>query len=183
MHFLFLCIVTALVSGVAAYVVRPLGIEPAQAIFATTELQLPNRAGKAERHTLMSGYSLRYLNFSPSLSEAWTTPSQPPNISGTSNGLLNNAQIAGIERRLRLTPQQAEHWPPVAAALRNIALQYFQRRQTQKRVAPKIDLKSPEVQRLIEAARPLIQQLREDQKREIRQLVRIIGLERVASYI
>jgi hypothetical protein len=42
---------------------------------------------------------------------------------------------------------------------------------------------SPEVQRLIETATPLILQLREDQKREVRQLVRIIGLQTIASQI
>jgi len=44
-------------------------------------------------------------------------------------------------------------------------------------------VKSPEVQRLIETAMPLIQQLSNDQKREVRQLVRIIGLETVAAQI
>ena len=44
-------------------------------------------------------------------------------------------------------------------------------------------MNSPEVQRLIEAAMPLIQQLSDDQKREVRQLVRIIGLETVALQI
>ena len=71
----------------------------------------------------------------------------------------------------------------MAAALRKIAAQHFQRRSTHKQVAPKIHVNSPEVQQLIEAALPLIQQLREDQKRELRQLVRIIGLDRIASLI
>jgi hypothetical protein len=39
------------------------------------------------------------------------------------------------------------------------------------------------VQRLIHAAMPLLQQLREDQKREVRTLVRVLGLTTVASYI
>ena len=104
-------------------------------------------------------------------------------MQGNSNGLLNDVQIAGIENRLRLTRQQSEHWPAVAAALRNIASQHFQRRSTHKNGAPKIHVNSPEVQQLIEAALPLIQQLREDQKREIRQLVRMIGLGTIASLI
>ena len=47
-----------------------------------------------------------------------------------------------------------------------------------------IDINSPEVQKLIWAAMPLLmRQLREDQKREVRKLVRVIGLEQVASQI
>ena len=46
-----------------------------------------------------------------------------------------------------------------------------------------IDVNSAEVQQLIWAAMPLLGQLREDQKREVRKLVRVIGLEQVASRI
>jgi len=71
----------------------------------------------------------------------------------------------------------------VAAALRDLGRKYFQPRRQRQNVAQKIDVKSPEVQRLIETAMPLIQQLSNDQKREVRQLVRIIGLEIVAAQI
>ena len=69
----------------------------------------------------------------------------------------------------------------MAAALRDVGRRYFQRRHYQK--AEKVDVDSPEVQRLIETATPLISNLSADQKREVRQLVRIIGLETVASRI
>jgi hypothetical protein len=46
-----------------------------------------------------------------------------------------------------------------------------------------IDVNSPEVQRLIWAAMPLLMRLREDQKREVRALARVIGMESVASQI
>ena len=46
-----------------------------------------------------------------------------------------------------------------------------------------IDPDSDEVQQLKSAAMPLLFQLREDQKKEVRALARIIGLERVASMI
>jgi hypothetical protein len=68
-------------------------------------------------------------------------------------------------------------------ALRDIGRRYFQPRHRHQNVARKIDVNSVEVRRLIEAAMPLILQLSEDQKREVRQLVRIIGLETVASQI
>ena len=46
-----------------------------------------------------------------------------------------------------------------------------------------IDPEAEEVQQLKSAAMPLLFQLREDQKREVRTLARIIGLEKVASMI
>ena len=131
--------------------------------------------------------SLQFQPFQLSLSRALalttTTPARHPIVQGNSNGLLYDAQIAGIENRLRLTRQQSEHWPAVAAALRKLAAQHFQHRSTRQSTAPKIHVDSPEVQQLMEAAVPLLQQLREDQKREIRQLVRMIGLATIASLI
>ena len=49
--------------------------------------------------------------------------------------------------------------------------------------APVTDVKSPEVQRLVQVSVPLIRELREEQKRELRQLARMIGLGKVASHI
>jgi hypothetical protein len=46
-----------------------------------------------------------------------------------------------------------------------------------------IDPDAAEVQQLKTAAMPLLVQLREDQKREVRLLARLIGLEQVASQI
>ena len=46
-----------------------------------------------------------------------------------------------------------------------------------------IDPEAAEVQQLKAAAMPLLFQLREDQKREIRTLARLIGLEKVAAAI
>jgi hypothetical protein len=98
--------------------------------------------------------------------------------------LLDDAQLAGIKGRLRLTAAQAEYWPAVEAALRELAR--TQLREGQIRYVngqPNIDVNSPEVQQLIWAAMPLLRQLREDQKREVRQLVRVIGLGAVAAHI
>ena len=46
-----------------------------------------------------------------------------------------------------------------------------------------IDPEAEEVQQLKSAAMPLLFQLREDQKREVRTLARLIGLEKVAALI
>jgi ABC-type transporter Mla MlaB component len=49
--------------------------------------------------------------------------------------------------------------------------------------ATAIDPDSEEVQQLKSAAMPLLFQLREDQKDEVRKLARVIGLDKVASAI
>jgi ABC-type transporter Mla MlaB component len=48
---------------------------------------------------------------------------------------------------------------------------------------PPIDPDAAEVQQLKSAAMPLLFQLREDQKSEVRSLARIIGLDKVAAMI
>jgi hypothetical protein len=97
----------------------------------------------------------------------------------SANGLLNDAQIAAIAGRLQMSPQQAQYWPPVAAALRDIGRRYFQ---PQNR-ARSIPLNSVEVKKLAAVALPLIAQLSEEQKREARILLRVIGFEKVAAEI
>jgi len=99
--------------------------------------------------------------------------------------LLDDAQIAALRSRLKLTPPQEEFWPAIEVTLRNVVQQHARRlRRTDPRHGtPQIDVNSPEVQQLIAAATPLIMRLSEEQKREVRQLARIIGLETVASRI
>lgn len=100
-------------------------------------------------------------------------------------GLLDDGQIAGIKSRLRLTPEQTEYWPAVETALRAVAKTQLRemRLKRHKNGKVNIDVNSPEVQQLIWSAMPLLKLLREDQKREVRRLVRVIGLEQVASQI
>ena len=98
--------------------------------------------------------------------------------------LLSDAQIATIKERLRLSPEQESYWPAVETALRAVARKIHATRQAAPHAtsAP-IDPDSAEVQQLKSAAMPLLFQLREDQKREVRTLARLIGLEKVASLI
>lgn len=95
--------------------------------------------------------------------------------------LLSDAQIAAIRSRLKLTPQQEPYWPAVEASLRKIAKTMHERRLAS--ASPPLDPESTEVGELRTAAMPLLTQLREDQKREVRALARIIGLEAVASQL
>ena len=98
--------------------------------------------------------------------------------------LLSDVQIAGIKDRLKLSSSQESYWPPVETALRAVARKIHAGRQANP-TAPgvPIDPESAEVQQLKSAAMPLLFQLREDQKNEVRSLARIIGLEKVASMI
>jgi hypothetical protein len=101
-----------------------------------------------------------------------------------SYALLSDAQIAGIKERLNLSPDQQSYWPAVESALRAVARKIHATRQADPHAtgAP-IDPDSDEVQQLKSAAMPLLFQLREDQKREVRSLARLIGLEKVAAQI
>lgn len=98
--------------------------------------------------------------------------------------LLSDIQIAGIKERLKLSSAQESYWPPVETALRAVARKIHAKRQTDPNAAGiPIDPEAEEVQQLKSAAMPLLFQLREDQKSEVRSLARIIGLEKVASMI
>ena len=98
--------------------------------------------------------------------------------------LLSDVQIAGIKDRLKLSSSQESYWPPVENALRAVARKIHAGRQTNPTASGvPIDPESAEVQQLKSAAMPLLFQLREDQKSEVRSLARIIGLEKVAAMI
>ena len=98
--------------------------------------------------------------------------------------LLSDVQIAGIKDRLKLSSSQESYWPPVESALRAVARKIHAGRQANPTAAGvPIDPDSAEVQQLKSAAMPLLFQLREDQKNEVRSLARIIGLEKVAAMI
>jgi hypothetical protein len=98
--------------------------------------------------------------------------------------LLSDVQIAGIKDRLKLSASQESYWPPVETALRAVARKIHAKRQADPNGAGiPIDPEAEEVQQLKSAAMPLLFQLREDQKSEVRSLARIIGLEKVASMI
>jgi hypothetical protein len=101
-----------------------------------------------------------------------------------SYALLSDVQIAGIKERLNLSSDQESYWPAVESALRAVARKiHATRKADPNATGTPIDPDAEEVQQLKSAAMPLLFQLREDQKQEVRTLARIIGLERVASMI
>jgi hypothetical protein len=99
--------------------------------------------------------------------------------------LLSDAQIAGIKERLKLSSSQEYYWPAVETALRAVAKKIHSTHQAGGAAngVPPIDPDSAEVQELKSAAMPLLFQLRDDQKEEVRKLARIIGLDQVAAAI
>jgi hypothetical protein len=118
-------------------------------------------------------------------------PAQPPKpklaakpAPQKSYALLSDAQIAGIKERLRLSSDQEYYWPAVESALRAVARKIHLTRQADPGATGlPIDPDAAEVQQLKSAAMPLLFQLREDQKQEVRTLARLIGLEKVAAQI
>jgi hypothetical protein len=98
--------------------------------------------------------------------------------------LLSDGQIATIKERLKLSSSQEYYWPAVETALRAVARKIHATRQANgKPGSMPIDPDSDEVQQLKSAAMPLLWQLRDDQKDEVRKLARLIGLDRVAAAI
>jgi hypothetical protein len=91
--------------------------------------------------------------------------------------ILNDAQIASIKARLKLTPDQQRYWPGVEAALRGIA---YKINKSGGKLAS-VDADGPEVQQLKSAAIPLIMMFSEQQKNEVRQLVQVMGLQKLAA--
>jgi hypothetical protein len=107
----------------------------------------------------------------------------PPTPAPHATGLLDDGQIAGLKGRLRLTSDQVEYWPAVEAALRDVVRKQLRGTRHVYGGKVNIDTNSPEVQKLIWAAMPLLMRLRDDQKSEVRKLARVIGLDQVAAQI
>ncbi len=98
--------------------------------------------------------------------------------------MLDDAQIASIKQRLRLTPDQEQMWPAVEAALRNIAYtraQQARRRGVSGDTTQVADIDPQSVQGLKSAAVPLIMSFDEEQKQEVRNLAHVMGLDQLAS--
>ncbi|MBC9877818.1 hypothetical protein G8O24_10750 [Bradyrhizobium sp. INPA01-394B] len=121
----------------------------------------------------------------PAVAEAPAKPKpvakpQPPKI----YSLLSDVQIAGIRDRLKLSSSQEYYWPSVETALRNVVRKISANKLSNPNGPNvQIDPNCDEVQQLKSAAMPLLFQLRDDQKEEVRKLARIIGLEKVAQQI
>jgi hypothetical protein len=96
-----------------------------------------------------------------------------------SNAVLNDSQIAGIKKRLALTPDQERYWPAVEAELRK--MEYSKKSaQSGSRMAS-IDTSKMDVEGLKSAGFPLVMSFSDDQRRELKSLAHLLGLESVMA--
>lgn len=95
-----------------------------------------------------------------------------------SNAVLNDAQIASIKRRLNLTPDQERYWPAVEAELRK--MEYAKRNAGGSRTAS-VDMSKVNVEGLKSAGYPLVMSFSDDQRRELKSLAHLLGLESVMA--
>lgn len=93
--------------------------------------------------------------------------------------LLNEAQIASIKERLKLTPEQQQLWPSVEAALRTVAWRGSRDKLDHKTAT--LDPKG--VENLINVLVPFVKKLREEQKDELRMIAHLMGLDHLASQL
>jgi hypothetical protein len=92
-----------------------------------------------------------------------------------SNAVLNESQIASIKRRLNLTAEQERYWPAVAAELRKME---YKRDRTQTAA---VDMSKVNVEGLKSAGYPLVMSFNDDQRRELKSLAHLLGLESAVS--
>jgi hypothetical protein len=95
-----------------------------------------------------------------------------------SNAVLNDSQIASIKKRLNLTPDQERYWPAVEAELRKME---YKKDKAQSTRTAQIDMTKVDVQGLKSAGFPLVMSFSDDQRRELKSLAHLLGLEGVMS--
>ena len=101
-----------------------------------------------------------------------------------SNAVLNESQLVSIKKRLNLTPDQERYWPAVEAELRKMEYtKTADNKSTQGTRAASIDISKVDVQGLKSAGFPLVMSFSDDQRRELRSLAHLLGLESVMSGI
>ena len=96
-----------------------------------------------------------------------------------SRQVLNDAQITSIKKRLGLTREQEQYWPAVEVALRQMA--WKKTSGDKKGETRTVDMSTVDVDGLKSAAFPLVMSFSDEQKRELRSLAHLLGLESVAS--
>lgn len=85
--------------------------------------------------------------------------------------VLDDAQIASLKQRLKLTAVQERRWSPVETELRTLE---WRRAGPGRNGAPTLDTAA--LLRLKDAFDKLMESLRDDQKREVRALMGIVGM-------
>jgi hypothetical protein len=137
-------------------------------------------AVEAEPPAAKTAASAAESNSSAKITLASAT-SKPVNVAPKhrSNAVLNDSQIASIKRRLALTPDQERYWPAVEAELRKME---YKKGQGGTRTAA-VDMSKVDVDGLKSAGFPLVMSFSDDQRRELKSLAHLLGLENVMSGI
>jgi hypothetical protein len=98
------------------------------------------------------------------------------------HAVLNDSQIASIKRRLNLTPDQERYWPAVEAELRKMEYSKGANgKSTQGTRMAQIDMSKVDVDGLKSAGFPLVMSFNDDQRRELKSLAHLLGLDSVMS--
>jgi hypothetical protein len=146
-------------------------IQPTPAAKPPIEAPIQAQPVKAESAPDVKAAKPETVRAKPAAAIARQTPRSP--------NVLNDAQIASIKKRLNLSPDQEYMWPSVEAALRKLV--YVKAPTGARQASHTIDPNSVELQSLKSAAVPLVMSFDDTQKRELRTLVQVMGLEKLAS--
>ena len=126
------------------------------------------------------GPAVQVASASPMVPALPARPAVAPRPVHRSNAVLNESQIASIKRRLNLTPEQERYWPAVAAQLRKMEYKKDPKSPQGTHTAG-IDMSKVDVQGLKSAGFPLVMSFNDDQRRELKSLAHLLGLEGVMS--
>ena len=111
------------------------------------------------------------------LASATAKPAKP-----RSNHVLNDSQIASIKKRLALTPDQERYWPAVEAELRKMEYKKDAADKSTKSIRlAAVDMSKVDVEGLKSAGFPLVMSFSDDQRRELKSLAHLLGLESVMA--
>ena len=111
-----------------------------------------------------------------------TTASAKPVSNRRSNAVLNDSQIAGIKKRLNLTRDQERYWPAVEAELRKMEYKRDAHgKSTQGSRMAQVDVSRVDVEGLKSAGFPLVMSFSDDQRRELKSLAHLLGLDSVMA--
>ncbi len=122
--------------------------------------------------------------YRPSIPSPQAAPSgqaAPPPVQPHPDGMLTAIEIRRMRMSLRLTREQEPYWPPVEQALMEISAQ--QAAMLRAGQDPKDAIGIAAGMRVYSAARPLLDQLREDQKALVRARARAMGFGSIAGSI
>src|SRR5712691_7176826 len=118
------------------------------------------------------------------LASVSSKPAPAPKPALRSNAVLNESQLASIKKRLNLTPDQERYWPAVEAELRKMEYtKTADNKSTQGTRMASIDTTKMDVDGLKSAGFPLVMSFSDDQRRELKSLAHLLGLENVMSGI